>query len=499
MTNLSRQFQDRIQALRTSPLLRPPKHKKVIGLALGERSLLAAEVLAGDRPAISNTAEFVYPDGIGINQPTELGALLAAFLAKEGFTANAAVIGLPARWVVTQIKDVPAADERTTAGMLRLSAEAEFSSELKDLVYDYTGSGQSVLLVATPRKYVDAANAICESARLKLLELSATSLALGDATGRGARKDVLVLTVAGSGSEMTLQRDSSAGVLRFLRPPEPQAPFINELRRAVSTMPPSRYARELILWDGVGLDASTLSGQIGSVVRTGEMALLGVSSLNGTGTRATTNGKPGATRIGQYAASVALALDGLEDRRAAIDFLHSRLAPPRQHHIPRWAYIAAAALLILVICTVYAFHELQDQSVAADAMQARYSAMKSHIDDADAFVSKVSFAQTWHGGDPRYLACMRDMTDAIKDDADTFALSLIIGDAPRAAKAPDTHELAGVLQGKAAAQRDMLRLVAQLKRYKGFTDVSPAGAESGRNGEVTFSIDFRYQLEPTKP
>jgi hypothetical protein len=46
--------------------LKPPRYNKVIGLSLGETSLLAAEVAAGDKPAIKHVAEFVYPAGVSL-------------------------------------------------------------------------------------------------------------------------------------------------------------------------------------------------------------------------------------------------------------------------------------------------------------------------------------------------------------------------------------------------------------------------------------------------
>ena len=41
--------------------MKKPKHKKVLGLALGERSLLVAELASGDRLTLVRTGELVYP------------------------------------------------------------------------------------------------------------------------------------------------------------------------------------------------------------------------------------------------------------------------------------------------------------------------------------------------------------------------------------------------------------------------------------------------------
>jgi hypothetical protein len=93
------------------------------------------------------------------------------------------------------------------------------------------------------------------------------------------------------------------------------------------------------------------------------------------------------------------------------------------------------------------------------------------------------------------------MTIAMSNDADTFATNLTIGDAARPAnsKTPDTHALSGVLSGKAADQQHALSLLNRLSTMRGFVDVNSGGQEAGKGREVTFSINFKYQLpSPTK-
>jgi Tfp pilus assembly PilM family ATPase len=126
---------------------------KALGIALGDRSLTVAEVHSGQgRYEVGRVAEFTFPAGIGLQQPEQLGAALAQFLQEQGFTAKSAVFGLPAKWVLSKHKEVPAADEGILNETLRIQAEGEFSPELKDLVFEYAGgSAGSVLLMAVPR------------------------------------------------------------------------------------------------------------------------------------------------------------------------------------------------------------------------------------------------------------------------------------------------------------------------------------------------------------
>jgi hypothetical protein len=64
--------------------MKSPRHNKVLGIAVGERSMLVAEVhAASGSPQVVKTGEFRYPDGVGLKDPAALGAALAQFL-KDG-------------------------------------------------------------------------------------------------------------------------------------------------------------------------------------------------------------------------------------------------------------------------------------------------------------------------------------------------------------------------------------------------------------------------------
>src|SRR4051812_48735165 len=118
--------------------LRASRYNKVLGLALGERSMQIAEVsAAADKPEARLLAEFEYPAGTTLQEPAAMGAALAEFLREKRFTAKHTVIGLPARLLLVKTKEVPPADANTVSDLLRLQAEGEFSSELRDLVFDY--------------------------------------------------------------------------------------------------------------------------------------------------------------------------------------------------------------------------------------------------------------------------------------------------------------------------------------------------------------------------
>ncbi|HUB25991.1 MAG TPA: hypothetical protein VL992_11230, partial [Tepidisphaeraceae bacterium] len=333
--------------------------KKVLGLALGDRSMLIAEVSASNKPRVENVAEFVYPDGLSLANPLELGKALGAFLGENKFSANQAVIGIPVKWLLVKSKDVPPTDTATLANLLRLEAESEFSTELKDLLFEFTEGtsivGKSVLLLATPKKNIDSAAELCEAARLNAMAVTPSALALGRAMGAASEREMLVLTLGKTGSEITVQQGSASSGMKHLRAAEPKLPFVSELRRTMTMLPGSGGSRrEIVLWNGIeshGLDAKSLGEQLGLPVRAGDLNGLGADATLAT---ASANGQSQ-----RFAGAVALALAGLTDGAAVSDFLHSRLAPPKPKRIPRWAYLATLAFIAAVVGCVMAFQDMQ--------------------------------------------------------------------------------------------------------------------------------------------
>jgi hypothetical protein len=476
--------------------------KKVLGLAIGDRSLLAAEVVAGEPPVLKQLAEFVYPQGMSLDEPATLGAALGDFLRENQFTAKTVIAGIPARWLVVKSKEVPATDPSTLVDLLRMQAEGEFSSELKDLLYDFAdgpteSTATTVLLVATQRKRVDDIVAMCEAANLSASVVTPSAIALGLATERAVSKASLVLTVGSGGAELTAFTGQSTSAIRHLRGPSADRPFIGELRRAVSTTPSNGTMREMVLWDNSGLDPQVMAGELGINVRSGDLPVLGVTT------------PPGASNgdSRKFASAVALGLSAVTDHPPVVDFLHSRLAPVKRQLIPRWAYAAAGAVVLLIGLIIWGYQYVAEQQAELQKLQDQVSLEQPQFATATAFVAKVSFAQAWHGGNPRYLMCLRDLTNAIPDDQHTYATSLVIREVAKmpgssgnsggssGTTPPKTAEIpaiSGVLTGKTSDQQRVLTIEDRMKRLPGFTDVKLGSSDTGHGNEVTFTIGFTY-------
>jgi Tfp pilus assembly PilM family ATPase len=183
---------------------------KVLGLAVGQKSILVAEVSSkGGRFAVTRVGEFTFPDGIPLSNPEALGGAFKEFLKAKQFSARSAVMGLPAKRLLTRRKEVPPASPAVVASTLRMQTEAEFSAELDNLVIDYAGhastaEASTVLVVATQRVGVDELSAMARAAGVKLHGITSTTAALGRATSRLPGGDGLVLNLGSAGAELVV-------------------------------------------------------------------------------------------------------------------------------------------------------------------------------------------------------------------------------------------------------------------------------------------------------
>lgn len=468
------------------------RRNKVLGLTIGEHSLLIAELSAGDRANVRRLGEFVFPDKTSLDEnPAALGKALGEYLQREGFSTRAVVVGLPARWLLVKSKELPPADAATAANLLRLQEEAESSAGL-DLVVDYVGEpdaarGTTVLVVGAPRSRIASVQALCAAAGLKVLAITASALALAARISGG--RDGIVLSVDATDAELTACKNGAITLLRRVGSADQSRVFVGELRRALSMLAPRSENQQLILWDRTGIDSADLAKSLDMPVRAGNAEVLNIDPRPGL------NGQ-----VVHHAAPIAVAMSGMDASGRTVDFLHSRLAPVQERRIPRWAIITAVATVLVIAAGALVYQNLLSQQDALRTLQARLGNMQGQIKSADAFVTTVSHARHWHAENPRYLACLNDLSAAFPTDGQTYAVSIMIRETmavgPRG-KAVATGTLTGQCYGKTSDQERFQRLLEQLKRNPAFTDVKLGGSQdTGRAGDVSFSITFTYRPAP---
>jgi hypothetical protein len=495
--------------------VRPLGGNKVLGLAIGERSVLAAELSrSGGRTRATRLAEFEFPPGVSPDDAEQLGKALAAFLRDRGFSARRAVIGLPLKWAVVKPKEVPPATPATVAGLLLLQAEREFALEPQDLVFEYAGAPdpaavRTVLLLAVQRRRVDSVKAMAEAAGLSVRAVTLSAVALASETGRQLAHGGAVLHLTPGSAELAIHHGGQPRVLRHLRTPQPAtavagsadagatagfnggAPTTGrlfdgataltpELRQVLSLMPQNGTAAptELAVWDGVGLgDATQRWGDtLGVSVREQKLESLGVTVPVEGGDAAGSGG-------GRYATAVALALEGLRGEAPATDLLHSRLVPRKEARVGKWTVWGVAVGVTLVLGVAAAAYDLSRQRSDVAVMKELLKKYEPDLKKADESITRVTFAQGWTGKEPKALSLLADLTVAFPEGGRAWATSLIVQ--------PDGR---GTLTCRAENDEAWGAVLKRLRESVRFTDVQLGGTQPAGRGssEITFTINFKY-------
>ncbi|MFO8013901.1 MAG: hypothetical protein R6X20_11430 [Phycisphaerae bacterium] len=472
--------------------------RKMLGLAVAKRSATAVEVGAGRRgAAVRRAAEFVFPEGTGLEDPPRLGKALKAFLEAEGFSASRCVIGLDAARLTGREKTLPPGTEGSAAQILSVAIEREFASDRKDLLFDYTAGSTangrtSILLLAAPRGHVDRLTAMAQGAGLAVDGVTSTTMALAESADGLMLTDRLVLHVFSGGVELAVRTPDGLILVWRLSAPSPPGPgddgapaagawldaLADDLRRSIlMRMGSDRLAgtRELLVWDECGLEAEAWDGladRLGVPVRpctSGEA-------------RRPADGEP-AEGGGQYSAAAAMALSGLKGHRLPVDFLHSRLAPKKGLAVGRkvaWGIGVAAAVVLagglLVLDLV------QTQGEVAD-LEARLARSAETVAEAESLVSRAGFARGWYDRRPPFLDCLRAVTYAFPAEGGIYATNLRLDEA-----------MEGVVSGKAERESMVLGVLDRLKAAPHFAEVKPLYLrEAGRGQrEIAFAVSFRY-------
>jgi hypothetical protein len=470
-------------------------HPSVLGLVVGERSIIAAEVaVARDRRQVKRTAQFIFPDNLSLEKPEELGTSLAQFLRQNHFSSSRAVIGVPARWLMARDKDLPPATAEVAASTLRLQAERHSSAD--DLVFDYAGEPdprkpRKVLLAAMLKPQMERLQRMADAAGLRLLGITSATLALAGAAAN-APATSLMLTIAPDAMELAARYEGTPVLLRHLASTGAEslrngsaqdvASMVGgEVRRVVTLMPQNgeQSDRSITLWDSVGLSESELP-----VLQ--DRSGLAVQNLADLKTLGITAATPDAAR---YAPAVALALSAAE-KRLPLDFLHSRLATQKERRIGRRTVWAAILGVVVIGLIAFLLVDVQQREAELSDLKTHLDTIKPDVTAAKNLMDKVSYGRGWYETRPSMLECLREITRGFRDDEPIWVSSFTLR---------DNHK--GTLKGKAADRKYIIEIADRLQKNKNFSDVryQELREVSGNSRDVSFSLNFIFNPTEQAP
>lgn len=458
---------------------------KHLGLAVTEQGITAALVVpSGSWRTILRTARLPFTDQVHLGQPERLGQELKGLLAREGMTASHCVIGLAASWIASREKMLPPMDAESLRGALVIVAEREFASGAGDLAFDYIASespkGSVAMLAAAPRQVIDQLLAAAREAGLTVASVTSSTMALAEASrGVIVSGGRLVLCLLPGGVELALQSAKGLRLLRHL-PVRLQVPATSlnglsqELQRVMSLAPSPQDAsspREVLLWDSLGLDRSTLESIGRTLGVPARICTLPADVENLTGSAASTDN--------QYAQAAALVAS--DASATTMNFLHSRLAPPAPARFGRRSvWIAAAAAVVLIACaTMVIDHIIQAREL--DNINDQLAAVKASSEQAKSQLDDYTFAQSWFDRRPAYLDCLKELTIAFPQTNTTWTTHLKVGE-----------DMQAQLTVKAVNDTEALELQRQIEKSPALANVKHKSfhRSSNKSGEVSFDLEL---------
>ncbi len=463
------------------------RRSSILAIAVADGSFACAEVAArGDR-RVRRAAVFAWPAGLTLGKPEPLGLALRAFLKAEGFGNHPVAVGLPARWVLAQERELPPASASEALDALRLQAEQLTASDSAEMCFDFVGRLEAgrpnrVLMIGTLRKRVEQIEAVLTAAGLRLRAVTPTVLTLPPVAGED---DGLVMLIGGGGAELVWQRAGAPRAIQHVPLSmnghgRSMALLGTEVRRAGVLPAGSGRAAEASVLDAVGLTPH-------------ELARLSESLGEGVTLRPTPAGGGGGEGVDpKVTPAVAVGL-AAADARLLVDFRHSRLEPVERMRIGRATWWAAAIALLLIVVVALEVLAYRGDTAELAALEEALARQAPDVEAAEATIARTGFGRGFYDGRPAALAYLAELTGAFGERDAVWATGVSFRQDGR-----------GQLVGAGADQPSVLALLDRLKASGAFTDVTLVDLREStttREREVSFTmtLTFRPEAAPAAP
>ncbi len=436
------------------------------GLIVGER---AVELVPPGAQAESAPPGrlFAFPEGLGWEQPAELGRAFGEWLEAQRVPGRSVVLALPARWLALRTTDLPPLDDRSMlGGMLELAADELFAERLEELAWTWQSAGRegglAVSLVACRRDRIERVQQFAQSAGLRLDAARPLAMAAADALALPAGQTVLVLS-GPAGGEVALVEDGRVIRLGPLQWAPGQAESTDaELSRALLALSP---------------------GPQWTLVVLGGPALAEAASA-----AADREAQPPALRgaPAQGALSVARVLAATVCRRTeGPDFLPHR--PPMLARLgrPRTRRLALAALagVAMIVWALLGWSSLQGRG--RDAKD-QLDAMAPLAGDLRQRQAMLEATAPWFADRPAALQALRELTRQFPESGSIWLTQYDWTDDGRVS-----------LAGQARSRSEVLELLGRLEASGSFDQITShyVRQQAGSDGRVAFAVSGQYTPE----
>jgi hypothetical protein len=491
-----------------------------LGVSLSDRSLSCAEIaVSGGKRVVRRLAAFALTPELSFDKPDALGAAFAAFLRQHKFSASRAVVGIPAKWLIAQEKEIPPAPEDQGRAMLRLLAERLGVSDSGEMVFDFAGQisdnqPNKVLLVGLLRQRLDQIEKTMETAGVGIAAVTPSALALAQGASAGGNDRGLPMLLLGrQGAEVVWRHEGLPRMLRHMsvfavngHGPVTVGPLGSELGRTLTLTRGngSTGAREMLLWDGIGLSGTQvaeLAERSGVRVQPSDtMTMLGLEQASGT-VAVGDPAAPAATQTAQalapsFAPALALAAAAADRNLIPLDFTRSRLTVRRARRIgKRTTWLIAAGVLVAAV-TIGLYVVVQQRQSELDGIETQIARNKNELQVAQTVLDRVELTRPYFDARPPLLECLREITLTYHDDDRIWTTSLSLREEERRTekekKLPPFRK--GTLQGKASDSNVVYAVLDRLRKNPKFQSVQllKVSDVGGKSKDVVFTATFNF-------
>ena len=481
-----------------------------MGLAIGDREIACVQIAGGaGKRRRARAARFDVPAELSLERPEALGEALKSFLSEHRMSATRAVVGVPARWLIAESRELPPTDKAQALASLRLQAERISLGDDARLVFDAAGTygnaraGQA-LLVGLSEERLDRIKRLCSAAGLTPAAITATGLVVSENVRDEGKGDGAVILFSGEGAELVLRSEMGPRAFRHLSGVRGGRGVLTsaggsgsslqslsaELWRALamgrSGAPGGAEGQRVLLVGDSGFnpqECQELAGQLGRQVSCadGQQALRhmpGAASLNGQAEQVATD---------RLWPAVALAGAGSRVDLLPVNFLKPKLAPPKVSRWNRTKVLAIVTALVVVAGIGALWWQARQSEQTAAEIEKLLDEKKPDIKAAEAFIARVNYGRSYFEQRPPVLDALHDLAQSFGREDRIWITGFSI-----------RENGAGQFQGRAADPLILGLLQDRLladPRFKNITliDQRDAVAESDRErNDIGFAIGFTY-------
>ena len=453
------------------------KIQKILGIVIYPKAIAVSQLeRSGDSTLVCGCAQYPLPEGITFENLATTGNDFKAFLKANHFNAQKAVVGIPAKQIMTtvvKISDVNNNDLRH--GEIQLSLERQLNIDISELAFDYysepTAQDNRVLVAAILKKTITQIQQLLSSAKITPVQITNTSLGLDFQTGNGIHCHLIEYPES---FELCLFDQNRLSDVQYIS--KESCTTLDAQTAQKITRMVNRMSWTTSMQTGAVQYCFWTHDRSGRSADKNSPALLG--SLHHRYLQYTLD-----TPLCSYAAELAsqfiakgsLAVNYLDVHhewgwRQMLDFEWFKKA--------KWGLVAG-----LVLIAVFLLGWQYDRSKIV-TLQRKLDSMEQDVIAAREMIDHVSQARPWLQTDPDYLELLRELTLSFPENSDIWLTSLAMDESSNQ-----------VLTGRSTHEEAVLDLVESLQSNLRFEAVKILYIrKTGKETEMmTFAINLRCQ------